>query len=77
MKQEVIDYIKSRIVSSESSVSGDIETITKITFDSGIVATGCSIRPIDGFLQEEAQKAACDDAIGKLYAGVEFSLSKK
>ena len=41
MKQEVIDYIKSRVANSESTVSGDIETVVKVTFDSGIVAIGC------------------------------------
>ena len=77
MNQEAVNYIKGRITSAESSVTGDIETTYKATLDSGLVIEGKSIRPIDGFQQEEAQNAAFNDAVGVLYAGVDFILSKK
>lgn len=77
MKQEVTDYIKGRIATSEAIITGDIETNIKLIFDNGTIVTGKSIRPIDGFFQEEAEKAACEDAISTLYDGVDFILSKK
>ncbi len=76
MKPEILTYIKSRITSAETTTTGDIETIYKGTFDNGMVLEGKSMRPIDEFQQDEAQNAAYEDAISKIYDGVAFTLNK-
>ncbi len=73
---DVINYIKSKITSEETSTSGDIETTYKASFDNGMVIEGKSMRPIEGYNQEEAAKAAYDKAISKIYDGVAVALSK-
>ncbi len=76
MKPEILQYIKSRVTSSEVITTGDIETVYTSTFDNGMVLSGKSLRPIEGFQQEEAQEAAYEDAISKIYDGVAFTLNK-
>ncbi len=76
LNPEVINYIKSKITSEEATTSGDIETCYRATFDTGMVLEGKSIRPIDGFSQEEAMEAAYNDAISKIYDGVAFAMNK-
>ncbi len=76
LNPEVLNYIKSRITSAETTTSGDIETVYKATFDNGAMIEGSSMRPIDGFQQEEATNAAYENAIDKIYHGVAFALNK-
>ena len=76
MKPEILQYIKSRITSAETTTTGDIETIYKCSFDTGMVLSGKSVRPIDGYNQEEATNAAYEDAVSKIYDGVAFTLNK-
>ncbi len=73
---EVIAFIKSKIISSETITSGDIETVYRATTNNGVALEGKSIRPIDGFSQEEAMEAAYNDAISKIYDGVAFAMNK-
>ncbi len=77
MKQEVMEYIKGRVSKLETTVTGDIETKVNVTLDNGTVISGNSLRPIDGFNQEEATTAAYTNAISALEAGVDLFLSKK
>ena len=76
LNQDVVNYIKSRIVSSEKSTSGDIETTYTASFDNGMMLEGKSVRPINGFDQLEAENAAYENAIDKIYHGVAFALNK-
>ncbi len=76
MSQATLDYIHGRIVTSDFSNTGEIVTTCKVTFDNGMYTTGTSIRDINNFDKEEAQKAACDNAIKVLSPGVEFILTK-
>ncbi len=76
MKPEILTYIKSRVANAEIVTTGDIETCYKATFDNGMVLEGKSMRPIDGFDSNEAQNAAYEDAISKIYDGVAFTLNK-
>ncbi len=76
LNPDVINHIKSKIVNAETTTVGDIETIYKISFDNGKILEGKSLRPIDGYNQEEATNAAKGDAISKIYDGVAFTLNK-
>ena len=76
LNQDVVNYIKSRITNDETVTSGDIETIYTATFDSGMTIQGKSVRPINGFEQDEARNAAYENAIDKIYHGVAFALNK-
>lgn len=76
MNEETLAYIKSRITSADVTISGDIETICKTTFDNGMVLEGKSIRAIGGFDAEEAKEAAYQDAVSHIYNGVAFALNK-
>ncbi len=76
LNQEVLNFIKAKLISSEVTTTGDIETIYKANFDNGKMIEGKSIRPIDGFDQEEANNAAYENAINTIYDGVAFALNK-
>lgn len=77
MNQVTIDYINSRVVSSEVKSVGDITTTYTVAFDNGQVVEGSVIRDINSFDKEEAYNAAYLEAIKSLTAGIEFVLNKK
>lgn len=76
MSQVASDYISKRILAKSCTQSGDILTECEITFDNGKKVTGSSIRDFSTFNKEEAESAACENAINDLVSGVDFILSK-
>ena len=74
--QSSLDYLNTQIANREYVSSGEIVTTSKLTFANGFSIIGSSIRDITGFDIVEAQKAADDNALSKLEAGVDFLLTK-
>jgi len=76
MSQSAIDFIKTRIVSTQATSTGDILTESIITFDNGSAVKGASVRALASFDKTEAENAAVENAISGLVAGVDFILNK-
>lgn len=76
MEHKALEYMKSRVVSAEPTISGDVITHTKVTLDSGEVVEGCAVRDINSYEKSEADAAAFMDAIKAFIPGVEIILNK-
>lgn len=76
MKPEILEYIKTRVISATPVTSGDIITHTTITLDSGEVVEGSAVRDIKSYEKSEADNAAFMDAIKTFYPGIELALHK-
>lgn len=72
-----LDYLKGCIANSDYTYSGEVTTHCKVLFNNGISANGIYVCDASGFVKQEADKAAHDDAIKTLIPGVEFVLNKK
>ncbi len=76
MKPEIIEYLKTRIVSAAPIISGEITTHTIITLDNGDIVEGCAVREINNYEKAEADNAAFMDAIKTFAPGINLALHK-
>ena len=77
MDQEVVDFIKSKILSTDYVDGGTITTTAKISFNTGAILSGTSVTDLSTYNKEEAQKSAYDNAIATLLPGVALILNKQ